>query len=431
MTTRTKRTARLATLAVLGAALAATPALANTSEAFGQVLDLEGNPVKDVRVIFAPASNPTIEYDGVTNKKGRYFVVGMFSPQGDDWNVRVEADGLVPVEMTVESRTVNRVLIGDVRTRKLQPGQDIPTVVIRQLGKLQLDLVVASEEAARSAAVAEAAPAEGADEPAARAPQSQAKDPWDEALDIAAQGDLEGAVPLFEKAIDKKPDDAERHEAYAKVLYQLEDFDAADAAIGRALELEPESVSALMVRYGIEVGREDFAAAAVTLDRAHELEPDNLAVLEQRAYVAGELGDGAAVEAAYRAMTEVDPENAKAWVALGDIYARSGRTAESEAAYQKVVELEPDTAHQVFFNLGALIMNKASRTDEETQKAIASFRKAIEIKPDYAQAHKQLAFALLGVGDRAGAGKALAEYVELSPDAPDAAQMAALVDSLQ
>jgi Flp pilus assembly protein TadD len=129
-------------------------------------------------------------------------------------------------------------------------------------------------------------------------------------------------------------------------------------------------------------------------------------------------------------VVEVAPDDTEAWMSLGDLYAASGDTAKSEQAYQRVIELEPANAHQIFFNLGALIINNPNRTDADSQKAIAAFRKAVELKPDYAQAHKQLAFALLGVGDRAGAKAALESYVELAPDAPDAAQMRAMINTL-
>ena len=75
-------------------------------------------------------------------------------------------------------------------------------------------------------------------------------------------------------------------------------------------------------------------------------------------------------------------------------------------------------------------MNRSTRTEEETGKAIDAFRKAIEVKPDYAEAHKQLAFALLGAGDRSGAKMELQAYVQHAPDAPDAAQMKSLAEAM-
>ncbi len=84
----------------------------------------------------------------------------------------------------------------------------------------------------------------------------------------------------------------------------------------------------------------------------------------------------------------------------------------------------------MFFNIGALIMNRSSRKDEQTRKAIDAFRKAIQVKADYAEAHKQLAFALLGAGDHSGAKMELLAYVQHAPNAPDAEHMKNLADGL-
>ena len=119
------------------------------------------------------------------------------------------------------------------------------------------------------------------------------------------------------------------------------------------------------------------------------------------------------------------------WVALGDLYARTGEAERSEQAYQKVTELDPDNAHQVFFNLGALMISSRDRTQADTHKAIQAFREAVRIKPDYAEAYKQLAFALLNTGDRTAAKQSLEHYIKYAPGAPDAARMQQLISSLQ
>ena len=113
-----------------------------------------------------------------------------------------------------------------------------------------------------------------------------------------------------------------------------------------------------------------------------------------------------------------------------EVYSKYGLHQKAAEHLQRVFELDPENAHMVFFNLGALIIKNDNRTEEDTRKAIGAFRKAVEINPSYARAYRELAFALLGVGDRAGAREALEQYVEVAPDAPDAKQMEALIKSL-
>ncbi len=411
--------------------LIAPPALAapGAVEASGEVEDAEGNPVAGAVVTFAPEDSPDSEYSTKTNKKGRYFVAGMYSSQGDMWTVKIEAEGMLPVEVVIESRTANRVLVGDIQTKKLGAGSKIPAILIRKLGSAKLDFKLAPEEEVLAQARSEAEAAAAAEGEKVKA-QPQ-RDPWEDALQLASAGDLDGSVALFEKAVKAKPEDAERHEAMAKVLYQLERHDDAEASAQKAVELAPERVGAHMVLYGVHVARGDLGQARQTLEQADRAAPGEVRVLEQLAYLAGEAGDSAAAISAYERVTRADPTNTNAWMSLGDLYAAAGQNDKSGEAYQRVIELDPGNAHQIFFNLGALIINKPDRSEAETRKAINAFRKALEIKPDYAQAHKQLAFALLGMGDRAGARDSLEHYIRNAPNAADTAQMQQLVKTLQ
>ncbi len=416
--------------------LVATPspifATAGPREARGVVVDSEGNPVQGAIVTFIPADSANkAPVTAKTNKKGRFFA-NLFSDKGDNFDIKIEAEGLLPVEVFLESRTVNRVLVGDPITKQLEYGQNIPEIYIRPLGVGEVNITLAPEAELMAAAQAEAqaeAAAKAAEEGGTEAEQPQ-RDPWAEALSLAQDGDLSEAVPFFEEAVEKKPDDLERRETFAKVLYQLERHDEAVVQASKAVELAPQSVSPRLVIYSSHVSRGDFEAAKAVLEEAQAIAPDNLQVIEQMGYVADQQGDTDGAIAAYERLVGLSDINADAWARLGDLYASKGESAKSEAAYERVGALDPEGAHRVFFNIGALIMNRADRSPEEVQKAIEAFRKAIQVKPDYAQAHKELGLALLGTGDRAGAKAGLLAYVQHAPDAPDAAQMKSLAEAM-
>jgi tetratricopeptide (TPR) repeat protein len=393
------------------------------------VVDHEGNPLKDAVVTFVPYGG-TMEYTGKTSKKGRYYVPGMFNSQGDRWTVIAKLDGYVPTKMVVESRTVNKVLVGDIYTTKLNPASGPQKLTIRQMGNATIDFTLTPDDLVAQEVAAQVAPAEPGEEGSA-APVQPKVDPWDMALNRAAEGDLEGSVEFFGKAIEDEPEDVERRGAYAKVLYQLQRYDEAQSQAAASIELAPDNLDNRMVLYSIHVASGDLEAAKVVLQETEAISPGDVRVLQQLAFIASESGDTADAIAAYEALTEVDPQNSDGWLALGDLYAAAGELGKSEQAYQRVVELAPADAHQIFFNIGALTINKPNRSEAETRKAINAFRKAIEIKPDYLQAHQQLAYALLGVGDRSGARVALERYVELAPDAPDAQQMRSMIATLK
>jgi Flp pilus assembly protein TadD len=423
--------------AVVVAALifCAVPAFgaAGMCEAHGEVLDRDGNPLKDAVVTFTPKIPDAMSYSDTTSKKGKYFVPGMFNPQGDEWEVTVELEGYTAVEIVIETRTVNRVLVGDIYTKKLNPNSGPQEVIIKQMGKAKVDFTMAPTDEVMqemTVVVQPGAVVDPSDPDAPVAPVQPKVDPWALALKNASDGDLDAAIPFFDEAIEEEPEDAERRGAYAKVLYQMERYDEAEAQVSAAIELAPEDVDARMVLYSIKVAQGDFDRARSVLEETQAVAPGDIRILRQLAFVASESGDSAQAISAYEELTAAAPDDSAAWMALGDLYAGSGQLDKSEQAYQRVVELEPSDAHQIFFNIGALIINKPNRSDAETRKAIGAFRKAVEIKPDYAQAYKQLAFALIGVGDRTEARGALEQYVKLAPSAPDAAQMKAIIQTL-
>src|SRR4029077_441827 len=115
------------------------------------------------------------------------------------------------------------------------------------------------------------------------------------------------------------------------------------------------------------------------------------------------------------------PGNTEVLVALADLYNRDKQPKKAEEVLSKVVELDPANAHRTFYNLGVVIENRDDVTENDHRKAIEAFRKAIELKPNYAIAHRDLGFAMMRTGDLMGARKELQKYVDLSPNAKDAA----------
>lgn len=420
-------------VSVCAALLFAGVALAQTSEATGEVTDLDGNPMKGVVVKFHPRSNDRNVYKGKTNKKGKYFIPGLFTAQEEDtWIVEIELEGYGMKSATVETRTVNRVLLMGPKKSNAVGGK-VSGFQIPKLGKAMVDIVVATREQLAQGAVA--APAATGDAGVAVAdsaatPPPQKEDPWARALTLAGEGELEGSLPEFEKAIEAEPESLERVETYANVLAQLERFDDALVAAGQAEALDPVRVKpyVLQTRILARLGRYEEADAVVTRGLAQL--PTSYELLQQRSVIAAATGDPEAQIAAYRAMTEVRADDPAPWIALGNLYHDSGRAAESEAAFRKVVEIDPDNAYQTYYNLAIAKLQKSDASDAERRQAIDALRRAVEIKPDYANAWKQMGLALIGTGDRAGAREALERYVSISPSASDAAQMKAIIGTL-
>jgi Flp pilus assembly protein TadD len=105
----------------------------------------------------------------------------------------------------------------------------------------------------------------------------------------------------------------------------------------------------------------------------------------------------------------------------------------------KVEAAKVEAAHVEAPIVNELPARKKAR--ELTQKAIASLRandfaaaepvlvRAVLVDPSYADAWRHLGIARAQLGDRANARRAYKKYLTLSPDAPDAEQVKAILAS--
>ena len=93
---------------------------------------------------------------------------------------------------------------------------------------------------------------------------------------------------------------------------------------------------------------------------------------------------------------------------------KEGKIEEAEKSYKKVIELKPDFP-EVHNNLGNILF-ELSKIDE----AEASIKKAIELRPDYAEAHYNLGITLQNLGRLDEAEKSYKKAIELKPDYAEA-----------
>ncbi len=401
--------------AVLAAAVAALLAagLAHgiaVSEAKGKVVDAEGQPVVGAVIIFTQASPPKTSYEGKTDKRGNFWVPNLlYSPPGD-WEIQIRAEGFYTGKVKVVSRTADRTLLGEFES-KVRVGGPPLQVRIAGLGEVTLDFDLSTEQ--------DALPV-----------QASAEDPYDVGRAKMQAGDFAGAVEALEKAVEAAPEDVERRQVLAYCFLKADRVPEAEAQAARAAAIAPDKPGPNLILAEIYKAKGDNAGAWEAIQKERSLAPDNVRVLERVASLAEEMGRTPEALAANEAITRLQPDHAEAWVSLGSLYAEAGKADLSEQAFRKVVELDPANAAQTFYNIGAVIANKADLSDADNRKAIDAFRRAVELKPDYAAAHRELGFSLLRVGDAEGCRKTLERYLALEPGAPDAPDIQATVKSL-
>lgn len=413
-------------LAVVFVFVAGHVARAQTSELVGKVHDMDGKPVIGAEVSAWNTAIPDRVSKGASDKKGNFFVSGLlYAAQSPMWTISIKADGWVPMSVKIVARDAQKTLYfsDDVKLSAAKPSTELK---LRAFADIRLEFTMRPGDAA-----AESAPIALVPAPAEGAPGTPPElDAYAQAIEKVRAGDTEGSVDLFKKAIEEKPEDWERRDLFAKVLLKLDRQGEATIQANKAAQLAPDKVGPLLTLTDIYMARGLADKAADAVGRAQQLEPENAKVLERAAAVAANAGRIDEAIALNEKVLASKPGNTEALVALADLYNRNKQPKKAEEVLNKVVALDPANAPRTFYNLGVVIENRDDATEGDHRKAIEAFRKAIDLKPDYALAHRDLGLALLRTGDFIGASKELQKYVDLEPRARDAADIKATIKSL-
>jgi Flp pilus assembly protein TadD len=278
------------------------------------------------------------------------------------------------------------------------------------------------------------APAPGGDLPpvgaVGGATAGAANDSFGEAVAKVRAGDAEGSVDVFKKAIDEKPDDWERRNVFAGVLLRLDRQGEATIQANKAAALAPDKAAPYVTLSEIYLARGLPDKASEAIGKAQQLEPENVKVMEKAAVVAANAGKIDEAIALNEKVLAKQPADTEVMVSLADLYNRKKDPKKAEEMLDRVRAADPEHAYRTFYNLGVVIENRDDATDADHRKAIEAFREAIKLNSKYALAHRDLGFALLRTGDLVNARKELQQYVDLDPQARDAADIKATVKSL-
>jgi tetratricopeptide (TPR) repeat protein len=110
---------------------------------------------------------------------------------------------------------------------------------------------------------------------------------------------------------------------------------------------------------------------------------------------------------------ELDRDNAEAWYQLGSLLGQMTDFRGAESAFRRAIKLKPEFA-QAHYSLGlALTANPKSKLD--WPGAISEFREALKYKPDYAEAFNLLGAGLTSTGEVDAAIPQLQHAIQIKP----------------
>jgi tetratricopeptide (TPR) repeat protein len=195
---------------------------------------------------------------------------------------------------------------------------------------------------------------------------------------LFSQGEIQSARSHVETSLAKRPGNAAAHLLAARIARAAKDFDAALSHLDRAIAMAPQ--------------REGFLEKARTLDQA------SLYQASLRT----------ATREAWQAILKIVPQNIEAAARLGRLAWEDGDHPLAASLLERAVA--GDAPASAWFDLGLV------RQDlHDYDKAAIAYRKALEKKPDHAEAALNLGTVLQEKGDLDGAMRAYAAAYRLRP----------------
>jgi predicted TPR repeat methyltransferase len=219
------------------------------------------------------------------------------------------------------------------------------------------------------------------------------------------------AVEAYHRAIAVQPNFPQAYLNLGNAMRDQGRWQEAVGAYGDAVRLKPNFAAAHHA-LGTALRESGRAADAVaSYRRAMQLDPSSAgSVLNDLGLTFARVGNVVEAVAHLRQALSLAPQDPKPRRNLGRMLLRAGRFAEAAEVLAPLAQSHPGAA-DVHHDLAAALA-QSGRVDA----AIGHFRRAVELRPDYAEAYCNLGVALEERGDVAAAAYGRAR--ELRPDLP-------------
>jgi tetratricopeptide (TPR) repeat protein len=440
---RTKSLLRALAAALAVASMA--PGVARAAEAItkvrGRVVDINGKPMAKAAIWFDAVDIKKKVGPVRTNKDGVFIIATLDRTIAKTWRCYPDIPGYKVVKTSFEivDSEAKELDKREVILGSKQEFPELPFPLVGDRGRNIVDFVVAKEAdfiaavnaerkkretgEAEATAAGEAAPAAGtAGAPAAAPPGAGAS--LEQAKALTDAGRHEEAIAMYRAYLAKDPKGNPAVYYYlGKSLFESGDDAAAEEAFREGLAIKPDMKGAHFYLGNVYLRRsedptETATAAAQAVEQFQQesqLTPDSDSVAYNLGLALLKAGrEDEALASLERAAT-LNPQRSEAYLKMAAIHEHRKDMVKAEEMYQKFSAADPANAAVSLYNIGVIAWN-----ENRTKDAVQYFRKAVQIDPKYALAHRELGNALMAAQDFAGALKHFQEYLKLNPKAADA-----------
>ncbi len=192
---------------------------------------------------------------------------------------------------------------------------------------------------------------------------------------------LAPAAALFRKAVrlsDGKFLGAQLN--LAAVLFRLEQYGEAIAAYRRALQQDPENLSAWLYLADAYTRVKDYVGALQAMEKARGLDSDDVALVYQTAEIHATMKEYEPAIALVREAFARKPTEVDFLFYIGDLYRAEGKLPDAAAAYREGLSLR-ETDVDALYKLADVLSQ-----DGKPFLAMDYLQKALALKPDFSDA---------------------------------------------
>ncbi|BCH27455.1 FecR domain-containing protein [Mesorhizobium sp. L-8-3] len=234
--------------------------------------------------------------------------------------------------------------------------------------------------------------------------------------------DLKSAAEVLRRAEAQYPDDPTLPAYRAQIAILLDDREQVEAAVERALALDPDEPTALEARATYKAGiKSDLDGALADLERATAIAPGSVTIWNALGNLQSERDAERESEAALKRAIELEPNDPVAYANLAFIYLDQDRVEEAKALIDKAIAVDPS------FDIGLVARGRYYLQTGEMDKAMQDLLAGSTANPAYAQALLLLAGGYFEKGDQEAGEQALENADRLDPNDPVISNMATVV----
>jgi len=244
------------------------------------------------------------------------------------------------------------------------------------------------------------------------------QDLTDKAALARSNDNLEEAIRYYQDALQLEPNNGLLFRNLGVLLFEAGEIPRSAHTLRRANELNPNDVYTLIYLSRAHLNLKDYESAKTYLKIAEKKASQDPNILTALADLYRKMKFKTEAKDAYEKAIELDPENAHSYSGLGQLYYESKKYQRAIGKFKKAAELSPEDG-DIWYNLGLSYyglndLNQAAEnlyrslqyapnnaesfnalgsvfeTARRWKLAEKSFRKAIEIDPDYSTARQNL-----------------------------------------